>query len=467
MQHVVGRPADPAGEVGDLDRRLAVQLALDVPVEHLRLVVREGRVEHLQLVGLGEEPQLDRGRVDQRVGPTELQRVDALLEGHLPGLPDQRQVFGVVDRQLDRVRGRAPSRDRRSSPGAKPAASSDRPPGAIATVAVADHVSLASRLDLGLLDRDVVLLGVAALVLERPRRAGRPSPPASPWPCTRPSGSRSSSPPARCGRRRGRRRCGGPPRRSASSCSCGSAGRRARGRPSRPRELLTSICDARLVHPPEDVGAVDLHPDVVPPGPQLDQLEDHLRVGAQVQLDLVADGDVLDRLGDQERQPVAAVLAEDPHHAIRQRRRAQLRLLVVGQQIHPDELVAVFRHAVAVLDLERHRLALEAPHPLRPAVGDRLGAFDGVDEVLAQAFLDDLLGLRRGGPAPAGGRLRHLSSITSLQAVSPELASRSSFSNLPTSCVRDPRQLGDLLDQVDLARPPAAPGRSRTPRPSC
>ncbi len=73
MQHVVGRPGDAAGEVGDLDRRLAVDLALDVPVEHLRLGVREGRVEHVQLVGLGQEPQLHRGRVDQRVGPTELQ----------------------------------------------------------------------------------------------------------------------------------------------------------------------------------------------------------------------------------------------------------------------------------------------------------------------------------------------------------------------------------------------------------
>ena len=80
---VVGRPADAAGEVRDLDRRLAVELALDVPVEHLRLVVREGRVEHLELVGVGQEPQLDRGRVDQRVGPGELERVDALLEAHL------------------------------------------------------------------------------------------------------------------------------------------------------------------------------------------------------------------------------------------------------------------------------------------------------------------------------------------------------------------------------------------------
>ena len=71
---------------------------------------------------------------------------------------------------------------------------------------------------------------------------------------------------------------------------------------------------------------------------ELDQLEDHLRVGPEVQLDLVADGDVLDRLGHQERKPVAAVLAEDADHAVRQRRGAELRFLVVGQQVHAHQL---------------------------------------------------------------------------------------------------------------------------------
>ena len=129
-----------------------------------------------------------------------------------------------------------------------------------------------------------------------------------------------------------------------------------------------------------------------------------LRVGAKVQFDLVADGYVLDRLGHQEAQPVAAVLAEYADRAVRQRRGAQLRVLVVGQQIHPHQLVAVFGRAVAILDLERHLGRFKAPHPLRPAVADRLGAFDGVDEVLAQPFLGDLLGLlgfRSGAQAAA------------------------------------------------------------------
>ena len=63
--------------------------------------------------------------------------------------------------------------------------------------------------------------------------------------------------------------------------------------------------------------------------------------------------------------------------------------------------------AVAVLDLERHLGRFEAPHPLRPAVGDRLGAFDRVDEVFAQPFLDDLLGLLGGSLRRAGGSGGH------------------------------------------------------------
>ena len=44
--------------------------------------------------------QFDRRRIDQRVGPGELQRVDALLERHDARLADQRDVLAVVDREL-------------------------------------------------------------------------------------------------------------------------------------------------------------------------------------------------------------------------------------------------------------------------------------------------------------------------------------------------------------------------------
>ena len=102
-QHIVGAPRDAAREVSDLDRCLAVDFALDVPKELLRLVVRVGRVEHIQLVGTGQELQLDGGRVNERVGPRELKWVHALLERDRAGLAHERQILAIVDRQLDAI----------------------------------------------------------------------------------------------------------------------------------------------------------------------------------------------------------------------------------------------------------------------------------------------------------------------------------------------------------------------------
>ena len=97
---VIGRPTDAAGEIGDLDRRLAVHFALHVPIEHLRLGVGEGRVQHRELLAVRKKSQFDRRGVDERIGPTELQRIGPRLEAHLAGFAHQRQVFGVVDRKL-------------------------------------------------------------------------------------------------------------------------------------------------------------------------------------------------------------------------------------------------------------------------------------------------------------------------------------------------------------------------------
>ena len=44
-----------------------------------------------------------RAGIDQRVGPGELQRIDALFERDGPRFADQRQIFAVVNRQLHRV----------------------------------------------------------------------------------------------------------------------------------------------------------------------------------------------------------------------------------------------------------------------------------------------------------------------------------------------------------------------------
>ena len=102
-RQVIRLPGDAAREIGDLDLRLSIEIALHVPVEHLRLVVRESRVKHLQLVGAAEELQLDRRWIDQRVRPRKLQRVHALSECHGPRFAHQRDVLAVVNRQLHAV----------------------------------------------------------------------------------------------------------------------------------------------------------------------------------------------------------------------------------------------------------------------------------------------------------------------------------------------------------------------------
>ena len=63
----------------------------------------EGGVQHVELVGVGEEAQPHRGGVDQGVGPAELQRVVAFFENHPARLADEGEVFAVVDGELHRV----------------------------------------------------------------------------------------------------------------------------------------------------------------------------------------------------------------------------------------------------------------------------------------------------------------------------------------------------------------------------
>ena len=56
--------------------------------------------DQVDLVLLVEDAELDRGGVDERVGPGELDAVDAFLDGQQAVLADHGDVFGVVDRQL-------------------------------------------------------------------------------------------------------------------------------------------------------------------------------------------------------------------------------------------------------------------------------------------------------------------------------------------------------------------------------
>jgi hypothetical protein len=80
-----------------------IDLALDVPKELLWLVVRERRVEHVELVGVREEFKINRGGIDECVGPGELEWIDPFLERDRARLAHQCEVFAVVDRKLDAI----------------------------------------------------------------------------------------------------------------------------------------------------------------------------------------------------------------------------------------------------------------------------------------------------------------------------------------------------------------------------
>ena len=104
---VVHRPGEPAGEVADLHEDLALVLRLDVPDQVLRLLAGEDGVGDLDRVGVLQRAELDAGRVDQRVGPGELEPVRPALERHVAALLDEGDVLGVVDRELHALPVRA------------------------------------------------------------------------------------------------------------------------------------------------------------------------------------------------------------------------------------------------------------------------------------------------------------------------------------------------------------------------
>ena len=75
-------------------------LALDVPLQGVVAAAGKGGVDQVHLVLLVEDAEVDARRVDQRVGPGELDAVDALLDRQQAVLADHGDVFGVVDGQL-------------------------------------------------------------------------------------------------------------------------------------------------------------------------------------------------------------------------------------------------------------------------------------------------------------------------------------------------------------------------------
>ena len=95
----------PRGKIPDLDGDLAGHLALDVPLQGVVAARRERGIDQIDLVLLVEDAELDRGRVDERIGPGELDAVDAFLDGQQAVLADHGDVFGVVDRKLRALAG--------------------------------------------------------------------------------------------------------------------------------------------------------------------------------------------------------------------------------------------------------------------------------------------------------------------------------------------------------------------------
>ena len=101
--HVEGPPGQAAGQVGDLDRHLAVQGAGDVPESQVLHAGRKNQLRDVDLVGAGLRDHFQTRRVDQRILPRELQAVGAFLERQGPALAGQGHVRRIVDRQLHRV----------------------------------------------------------------------------------------------------------------------------------------------------------------------------------------------------------------------------------------------------------------------------------------------------------------------------------------------------------------------------
>ena len=103
---IVRRPSDAARKVGDLNLGFAVEFALHIPVQHLRLGVWERCVEHIQLVRVGQEFKLDARGIDESVRPGKLQWIHPFLESHRAGFTNERYVLAVVNRELHRAPGR-------------------------------------------------------------------------------------------------------------------------------------------------------------------------------------------------------------------------------------------------------------------------------------------------------------------------------------------------------------------------
>src|SRR5689334_14994782 len=115
FRDVIGSPTYSTGEIANLDLRLADEIALDAPLQGVADAGRKTDIEDIERVGMSDGAELDRGRIDEGVGPGEFKAVEAFAKGQQPGLPDESEVDRVVDGELDRI---APGQIDHIDPGA-------------------------------------------------------------------------------------------------------------------------------------------------------------------------------------------------------------------------------------------------------------------------------------------------------------------------------------------------------------
>ena len=99
------QPIDAAGEVANLDGDFAGEGGLDAPFQGVADPGREGDIQDVDGIGVGEGLELDAGGIDEGVGPGEFEFIDALAEGQDAGFLDECEVDGIVDGQLNGVAG--------------------------------------------------------------------------------------------------------------------------------------------------------------------------------------------------------------------------------------------------------------------------------------------------------------------------------------------------------------------------
>ena len=151
-----------------------------------------------------------------------------------------------------------------------------------------------------------------------------------------------------------------------------------------------------------------MHPDIIARRCTLscDQFEDDVRVLAEIRwisilspMGMVLDRSVCGEVGESATAVVAEDANDRPSGSGELPSLESLSLVSEGTLCGRESRRIPAGTRSDQPDLDRDGVGLHRAHALGPAVGNRFGAFDGEDEVFAEAFLDDLF-------LPSAGLLR-------------------------------------------------------------